>query len=62
MQHGDAYGRVMRKLGALQDEPRPAGVENLAGVGDLYRVRVGDYRIVYAIRSESSLGAVNAMR
>jgi mRNA-degrading endonuclease RelE of RelBE toxin-antitoxin system len=30
--------------------PRPRGVEKLAGVEELYRVRVGTYRIVYAIR------------
>jgi mRNA interferase RelE/StbE len=47
---GDMRGRVMRKLEALQEEPRPMGVEKLAGPDDLYRVRVGDWRIVYAIR------------
>ena len=47
---GDLYGRVMRKLEALQENPRPVGVEKLSGVEDLYRVRVGDWRIVYAIR------------
>jgi mRNA-degrading endonuclease RelE of RelBE toxin-antitoxin system len=40
----------MRKLDALQEEPRPVGVEKLAGAENLYRVRVGDWRIVYAIR------------
>jgi mRNA interferase RelE/StbE len=40
----------MRKLDALQEEPRPVGVEKLAGAENLYRVRVGDCRIVYAIR------------
>ena len=47
---GDMHGRVMRKLEALQEDPRPVGVEKLAGPEDLYRVRVGDWRIVYAIR------------
>ena len=46
----DVYGRVMRKLESLEDNPRPIGVEKLAGPEDLYRVRVGDWRIVYAIR------------
>jgi len=46
----DLYGRIMRKLEALQENPRPFGVEKLAGPEDLYRVRVGDWRIVYAIR------------
>lgn len=47
---GDMHGRVMRKLEALEGNPRPAGVEKLTGREDLYRVRVGDWRIVYAIR------------
>ncbi|MDI6774895.1 MAG: type II toxin-antitoxin system RelE/ParE family toxin [Verrucomicrobiota bacterium] len=47
---GDMYGRVIRKLDALEENPRPFGVEKLAGPEDLYRVRVGDWRIVYAIR------------
>ena len=32
----------------LADEPRPAGIVKLAGRDD-YRIRVGDYRIVYAV-------------
>jgi len=42
--------RILRRLEALEDNPRPRGVEKLAGVDELYRVRVGTYRIVYAIR------------
>jgi len=47
---GDLVGRMMRKLDALEENPRPFGVEKLAGPEDLFRVRVGDWRIVYAIR------------
>ena len=47
---GDLYARMIRKLGALEENPRPFGVEKLDGPKDLYRVRVGDRRIVYAIR------------
>ncbi len=47
---GDVYGRILRKLDALEENPRPLGVEKLAGPGDLYRVRVGHWRVVYAIR------------
>lgn len=48
--HGDIHARIMRKLDALEENPRPMGVEKMAGPEDLYRVRVGDWRIVYAIR------------
>jgi mRNA interferase RelE/StbE len=44
--------RVARKIDALADNPRPPGVEKLRGGEDLWRVRVGDYRVIYAIRDE----------
>ena len=42
--------RVLKELDGLMTDPRPNGVEKLAG-SDVprYRVRVGDYRIVYRI-------------
>lgn len=43
-------GRIVRKLEALEDDPRPAGSEKMAGSNDLYRIRAGDWRIVYAIQ------------
>jgi mRNA interferase RelE/StbE len=36
----------------LAEAPRPAGVKKLVGVGDLWRVRVGDWRIVYRIEDD----------
>lgn len=41
--------RVIAAIGALAEEPRPAGAEKLAGRADRYRIRVGDYRVVYSI-------------
>ena len=41
--------RIVAKALALAEEPRPAGCEKLAGESDRYRVRVGQYRIVYSI-------------
>jgi mRNA interferase RelE/StbE len=34
----------------LEITPRPEGVKKLEGEKDLYRLRVGDYRIIYTIR------------
>jgi mRNA interferase RelE/StbE len=45
----DARRRVAARLDALAGDPRPPGVEALQGASDLYRVRVGDYRIVYQV-------------
>lgn len=40
--------RLLKKLEALRDEPRPPGSEKLTG-RELYRVRQGAYRIVYSV-------------
>lgn len=48
----DAQRRLRPKIDALAGNPRPRGVEALAGGRDLHRIRVGHYRIVYQIRDE----------
>ena len=40
--------RVLARINTLAANPRPHGVKKLQGV-DSYRVRVGDYRIIYAV-------------
>jgi mRNA interferase RelE/StbE len=47
--------RLGRRIESLADNPRPQGVKKLAGEDDFYRVRMGDYRIVYQIRDKSLL-------
>lgn len=41
--------RVMRAVEALEIEPRPDGCRKLTGSDDAYRIRVGDYRVVYTV-------------
>ncbi len=41
--------RIHPKILALRETPRPAGVTKLSGDLEGWRVRVGDYRIVYQI-------------
>ena len=41
--------RVLRRIELLAANPRPHGVEKMAGPDDLYRVRAGDWRIIYQI-------------
>lgn len=43
--------RIVRRMHALADDPRPAGCEKLSGQ-ERYRVRQGVYRIVYEIQDE----------
>lgn len=50
---GAIQKRIGKKIDSLQDNPRPAGVKALKGKrGDFYRLRVGDYRILYEIRDK----------
>ncbi len=44
--------RVRAKIDSLAANPRPAGVEKLEGTDDFYRVRTGDYRIIYTIEGK----------
>lgn len=40
--------RIIQRVLALADEPRPIGCEKLSGE-ERYRIRQGDYRVVYEI-------------
>lgn len=46
-----AQRRVLAAAEALADNPRPDGCRKLAGAVDLYRIRVGDYRVAYTVRN-----------
>ena len=46
--HGSIKARVAAAIDGLSTNPRPVGAARLAGSDDL-RIRIGDYRIVYAI-------------
>jgi len=41
--------RVVRAITALAALPRPAGCRKLRGHEDVYRIRVGLYRVIYSI-------------
>ena len=47
--------RVAPAIDALADEPRPAGVEKMKDRDDEYRIRVGDYQVIYEIRDQELL-------
>lgn len=44
-----AQVRIAPRIDALADDLRPPGVKKLSGEAELYRIRVGDYRVIYAI-------------
>ncbi|MHB0911826.1 MAG: type II toxin-antitoxin system RelE family toxin [Armatimonadota bacterium] len=50
-----AQKMVAGVIQALADDPRPHGAEKLADMPDCFRVRCGDYRVVYALRDKLAL-------
>jgi len=50
--------RIAEKTDSLATEPRPHGCEKLSGYENLYRVRVGDYRILYGVEDRLVMIAV----
>ena len=47
--------RIVLRIQSLRENPRPFGCEKLSGNLDRYRVREGDYRILYSIDDEKLL-------
>ena len=54
--------RIGTAIDAIQDNPRPSGVRKLVGYQKLYRIRVGEYRVVYAIEDEIRVVRVTRVR
>lgn len=41
--------RIGQAVGRLAEDPRPHGCKKLTGHPDLWRIRIGNYRVVYSI-------------
>jgi mRNA interferase RelE/StbE len=49
--------RILVALEALADSPRPEGCSKLTG-RDAWRIRLGDYRVIYEIRDDPRIVTV----
>lgn len=54
---GRGRNRIIAKIRALETNPHPSGVEKLSG-DDKYRLRQGDYRILYEIQDRELIVTV----
>lgn len=54
--------RIIKQIEALMIDPRPSGVVKLEGATDLWRIRVGQWRVVYRISDRDRLVDVVAVR
>lgn len=53
--------QIAPRIEALAKDPRPRGAKKLAGEEELYRLRVGEYRVLYVIRDRELLVLIVAM-
>jgi mRNA interferase RelE/StbE len=54
--------RILKKVEALSKNPRPVGSKKLIGAKDLWRLRVGDYRVVYKIDEADGTVDISVVR
>ncbi|MGA9772800.1 MAG: type II toxin-antitoxin system RelE/ParE family toxin [Blastocatellia bacterium] len=45
--------KIAPKIGALAETPRPRSAKKLEGQDDIYRIRVGDYHIIYQVQDKA---------
>jgi mRNA interferase RelE/StbE len=55
----EIHDRIIAAIQALATHPRPPGCRKLAGSKHDWRIRVGDYRVIYEIADEISVVRIN---
>jgi len=58
----DVVERIWPRIESLADTPRPAGCRKLSGRRNLWRLRTGDYRVVYSVDDSQQTVDVVAVR
>ncbi len=56
------FARIDRKIMGLAENPRPPGCKKLKGYREQWRIRVGDYRVLYRIDDARQLVEVTRIR
>ena len=54
--------RVFKHIEVLKDDPSPRQSIKLAGAELLYRIRIGDYRVIYGVDKEAKQVIVHYVR
>ena len=54
------FRRIILRIKALTEDPRPAGCRKLAGSESAWRIRIGDHRVVYELDEKAR--AIRVMR
>lgn len=54
--------RILPKVESLSTHPRPHGLRKLTGEKNLWRIRIGDYRVIYSIFDSEQRIDITAVR
>jgi mRNA interferase RelE/StbE len=54
--------RVLRRIETLALTPRPDGCRKLQGANNLWRIRIGDHRVLYSVDDAKQVVDVIAIR
>ncbi len=55
------HNKIIEDISALTSSPRPPGCKKLKGYKNAWRIRVGDYRVIYEIQDQVLLVIVIAI-
>jgi len=58
----EAVARIVAAVAKLAEEPLPHGSEKLTGSERTYRIRVGDYRVVYELLRDAKTVEIQRVR
>lgn len=59
---GSIRGRIKQRIDALADNPYPSEIKKIQGEGELYRLRVGEHRILYQVKGKILLVLIVRIR
>jgi len=56
------FNRIVTRIKALADDPRPEGCRKITGSSSDWRIRIGEYRVIYEIDEKSRIVSVIRIR
>jgi mRNA interferase RelE/StbE len=54
--------RILKKIELLVLNPKPSGCKKLRGYSNLWRIRVGEYRVIYSIDDNNMVVDISVIR
>ena len=58
----EIFHRIIPRLKALSDNPKPSGCRKITGSKSDWRIRIGDYRVIYEINERAKTVKVMRVR